>query len=376
VGVAIVIFLTLGPVLAAQVPTPPTEQQQRLAEMKRLEHELAQMPATRPARIDQIVKFDLEGNMLALAAPLSMPADEPVHVVAPELRGYLRLTLRGPQDDPDLRGRNFSFVQHDMTDPQALVITHISAVAGQIIVARDGERGDVAWSIQLIQDPPPPAGEMLDQEAIRFLVRRDESPGRKEMNLKLSAANFVELRAKHGAELDAYFRPILRDFKQEGALFGVPSAMAWQVLGTGAQTDPRLLERINKIIARLDADDFQDRQKAAHDLKQLGQSAALAVSTLDRGKLTLTQISAVDSFLAEFAPLPAEKLAGLADDKGFLLDVLFSDDQALRDLASQRLSKVTGKTIKLSAEDSIARNEQIIKLRTELLPTTQPIADN
>jgi hypothetical protein len=373
-GAVIAIFLTLGPSLAAQVDLPPTEEQERAAYIAQLEAELSQLPKITPTSVVQIVTFGLDHNMLSLRTQLVQPPDSPVHLVAPALRGYARLTLLGPQDDPALQGRNFSYQQHDLTRPDAMEITTISAIAGQLIVARDGERKDLHWSIQYVQDPAPAPGSLPETDPVRFLVHRtDESNEKNNLDLKLSAADFAQLRKRHAAELDAFLRPILRDFKQEGALFGVPSHVAWQVLGAEFSADPKLQERIRQIVARLDADNFREREKAAEDLKLLGQPAALALGKLDRSSLTLSQTSAIDAFLAEFAPLPSDQLSGLSRDKAFLLDVLFNDDAALRELAIKQLGKIAGRSIELKPDlDATARADEIARLRAELVPTTQP----
>jgi hypothetical protein len=370
-GALFTILLTLGPFIASQVTLPPTAEQERAAYIEQLETEVAQLPKIKPDSIEQVVKFSIEQNMLSPRTELLVKSEISSHVIESGLPGYVRVALLGPQDAPEVRGRNFTYIQHDLTDPHALVITTVSCIAGQIILARDGENERYHWSVQLVQDAPPAPGAIPDQDPIRFLVRRDATDTEKELDLKLSGANLAQLRSEHAAELDAYLRPILRDFKQEGAVFGVPPHVAWQVLGTDSTIDPAMLEKVQKTVSQLDADDFRDRQNAAEQLRQLGQPAALALAKLDRTKLSLQQIGAIDAFLAEFAPASADQVNGLANDKSFLLDVLFNDDSALRELALKRLHGVTGRKVLLEGDVS-ARAVEIAKLRAELVPSTQP----
>jgi hypothetical protein len=168
--------------------------------------------------------------------------------------------------------------------------------------------------------------------------------------------------------VDQYLRPILRDFKQEAALFGVKPQVAWQVLGSDSAPDAALAQRVNKIVKQLDADSFRDRQAALAELKQIGQPAATILSRMDRARLSPQQSSAIESFLVEFAPLASDEMRGLSDDKGFLLDVLYNDDPALRRLALEHLSRLAGRTIALDPKlDASARADAIAKLRQELL---------
>ncbi|HMB96746.1 MAG TPA: hypothetical protein VKK61_11955, partial [Tepidisphaeraceae bacterium] len=215
---------------------------------------------------------------------------------------------------------------------------------------------------QLVQDPPPLPGAASDEEPVRLFVHRNE-----QVNLKLSANDFWDLRMQHGREVDQYLRPIIRDFQQESAVFAIPPAMAWQALGTNYTPDEKMLKRVNDVVARLDADNFREREKAMQDLKALGQPAAIALWRIDRQKLSPQQSTAIDSFLADFSRLSQKQAQQMADDKSFLLDVLYSDDATLRQLALDRLSKIENRKIELVRDAN-----EIAKLRAQILPTTQP----
>jgi hypothetical protein len=369
-GALLTIFLNLAPYVAVNMDLTPTPEQERAEYRRQLENEVAQFTKVKPDSIQQVVKFSIEQDMLAPRTELQLAQDTTAHVIDCGLPGFVRVSVMGPQDAPEFRGRNFTFFQHDLTDPKSMTITSISCIAGQIVMARDGEDDRYHWSVQLIQDAPPVAGNLPDQDPVRFLVRRDATEQEKEIDVKVSAATFAQLRTQHAAELDAYLRPILRDFHQEGALFGVSSQIAWQVLGQGA-SDPALRDKLKQVLARLDADDFHARQDAVEQLRQMGQPAAQALAKLDRAALTPQQVSAVDAFLAEFAPVAADQAQGLANDKAFLLDVLLNDDPSVREMALKRLQAVTGKVIELNG-DPFERERQIAKLRSELVPTTQP----
>jgi hypothetical protein len=62
---------------------------------------------------------------------------------------------------------------------------------------------------------------------------------------------------------------------------------------------------------------------------------------------------------------------GLADDREFLMDCLYTDDTALRGVVMAKVSKVAGRTIQWKAVDTIGdRDLEIQTLRDELTGTS------
>ncbi|HEY1628247.1 MAG TPA: hypothetical protein VGF52_00215, partial [Tepidisphaeraceae bacterium] len=339
--------------------TQPSSQQ-------RIDQQAAELPQVKVDSIQQLVKFSVDENMLAARTPLISIGGQ-THVIVPDLPGVVRLTLlarRGAEPN----GRDF-MLQDDLSDPAGGdVSTMISAIAGRFILSRDSEQDDRISSVQLVQDPPLPPGVMLQQEPVRLLISRSDATGvRKSIKLTLNGQNFWDLRLRHSREVDQYLRPIIREFHQESAVFAIAPAVAWQVLGTGYTPDQKMIDRVNTLLAQLDVDDFRARESAMKQLKSLGEPAAIVLGKTDRQKLSPQQSSAIDSFLADFERLKPQEVSQLAEQKSFLLDVLFDDDANLRRLALGRLEKIAGRKIELGNDA-----QAIEKLRGELLPTTQP----
>ncbi|HWP39880.1 MAG TPA: hypothetical protein VNL70_03060, partial [Tepidisphaeraceae bacterium] len=93
----------------------------------------------------------------------------------------------------------------------------------------------------------------------------------------------------------------------------------------------------------------------------------------DRTSLSEQQASMVETFLAEYAPLPVDQVAKLRSDISFLLDVLFLEDESLRALALEQIRRVTGKPIALQAgQDPDSRAIAIARLRQQLIGSTTP----
>ena len=349
-----------------------TPQEQRLEELAKLQQQFAAMRTVKVDSVQQLLSFSVEQKFLAARTSLRPGEGEQVRVIAPNLRGFVRLALFGPDDARarDAAGRNFQLFVQDLSDPQAgIVYTSVSAVAGRLIVARDAESDSSMSSVQLIQDPPPSSGAAEQPLPVRLLVHNSNlASDQRDIDLKLEADNFLELRRHYPREVDAYLRPIIREFGQEAAVFAVDPKIAWQVLGQNFKPDDELRRRIDTLLAQLDADDFRQRQNALDQLNQIGTPAAMVLAGLDRTRLSEQQASMVETFLAEYAPVPAEQVARLRNDLSFLLDVLFVEDESLRALALEQIRRVTGKPISLQAkENPDLRAIAIARLREQLI---------
>jgi hypothetical protein len=365
----------------AQSTQPLTAEQERLQSIRQIEAEAANLPVVRVGS-SQIIQLGIQDNMLTAGTKLP-PNPREVRLIVPELSGVIRMKWFGPRL-PDsavaIRSgeQDFQFLQQDLSDPaQGQVNTMVSAVAGRVLISRDSEDDFSISSVQLVQDPPPAPGVIVDQDFVRFMVNKtglaDKST---DISIKVTAKTFMELRLEHRAELDQYLRPIVRALGQERPVFTVPANIAWQALGADYAGDERLKKKIDEILSLLGADDFRQRQAALNELKSLGQPAVLVLLKMDRSHLNLQQSAELDSFLATSAPLVAGSSKQLAQDPNFLLDVLYSDDANLRAAAIKQLRERTGKSIELDPSlTADARDQAIAKLRGEFVPTSQMAKD-
>jgi hypothetical protein len=159
--------------------------------------------------------------------------------------------------------------------------------------------------------------------------------------LKRTANTFDDLCIKYADDVNRYLRPVLRDFKQESSVFAPNTQLAWQALGADYIIEPAMLERVSKLVTKLDADSYEERQAAIEGLRQIGEPAALILMRADRSAMSPEKQSGVDEFLAPFVQLTSDEAEAMRDDPTFLLDVLASDDVELRKLAWERLKAVT-----------------------------------
>ncbi len=118
--------------------------------------------------------------------------------------------------------------------------------------------------------------------------------------------------------------------------------------------DPEVAAAVSRLLPALDADDFQERSRAARELAATGDAGVLAAMRCDRRGLSPTQRSALDGFVAartlDSARTPAAALA----DPEFLIQCAAHGDPAVRQAAAAVLSKLAGRDVKLEGEGGSA----------------------
>ncbi|MBC8109038.1 MAG: hypothetical protein H7Z14_20800 [Anaerolineae bacterium] len=262
-------------------------------------------------------------------------------------------------------------MQNDLTGPAPFQsITTVSLTAGKLAVARDKQEGDVTSSVQLLQDPPSLDPNPESPTIVLYITRHDESGKTQDVSIKHSATSFDDLCIKYADDVNQYLRPIVRDFKQEAAAFAPDPRVAWQVLAGDYTIEPATLEKVNRLVTKLDADSYEDRQTALAALREIGQPAAIILMRAERAAMSPEKQSGVDTFLAPFIQLTSDEVKSMQDSTTFLLDALTIDDVELRKLAWERLKSITGTNVEFDprGEDS-QRAAALNQLRASLKKT-------
>lgn len=188
----------------------------------------------------------------------------------------------------------------------------------------------------------------------------------------VDAANLAEFRRTRRAEMEQHVRPILRLLRAEHVMAPEPWE-AHQVL-TERGPDDKVRAAVMDLLARLDADSYQQRQDAAAQLEKMGGHAAAILSRLDRDSLSHEQRLTIDRILKSPRTLSSQIIQSLRNDVHFVLDCLYVDDRDVREAALARLRQLyRDVTFDIDA-DSDARTTAINVLRTRLAPSpaTQP----
>lgn len=366
---------TSQPAASQEAEVDPAKQ--REAEFQRSQDETRFYPTRQIAKISDVINFQLEKQNLVLRTTLE-PSQKEFRLL---LDGQPRsITTANAQGDgaPDAAYQpdSFAFKQFDYSDPTVLLTNReVLATPGQLNISRVSESDHRFENVQLIQSGRYLLDEDSDGDKVRLFIQvTSEPPQPTDLNVELSAKNFVALRQKYPKETSRYLEPLFRDLGQSAIFFHVDPRAAWQVLSTAYEIPAEIQQQVADLVKQLDADEPKQRAEASKALETLGQPAALALMHQDRSGLSEEQTSRIDTFLAAFKPLSAEEAEQLTTDPEFLAIALTADDPALRRAALEALKKATNRLIEfdLNAE-APARLEAALKLRAELAPAaTQP----
>ena len=357
-----------NPPATTQADEPVTLSELQAEAKAKAEADVKTLPVLQFNKIQDVIQLRVEQDQLAVDTPLS-PMEESL-VVIPGLPGISKMrianSLQAPQ--PTLILINFENLRFD--SPDALTTQNvISYVPGRLMLHRlEGLPDDQMRNIQLIQ-----SDQYLQDNGGRIMLYV-QITGANAVDLKLFADSFTDLRRKYPLETARYLDPMFRALRQESVFARVDPKLAWQVFADAYQPTPEHLDKTKALVAQLGAESFKDREAASDTLKQLGEPAAIVLMRSDRKGLNEEQIGRIDAFLTTFKPVSEAKAATLRKDSNFLLDCLYSEDGAIRQLALAELTKVTGKPIAFDSSAGLeARIEAVAKIRESLAPTTREI---
>ncbi len=360
---ALTLALVCVPLARAADDDAPFEQQK--AQLKQeAENEARQLKAIEAEKIEDVVRFMIDGNDLALRTSLA-PTDGYVRLKVDGLSGFAKVLVTTPN------GANaFNLIHQDFAPADSLIVfTTVFSVPHNLHVSRDEERADERRNIQLIQSDQYTAD---GEGKIKLYINvSKKTTGEVIADLKLSAANILELRRKHPAEVATYVEPIFRDLRQEAILGAVDPRLAWQVFGSQFNPTPELESQVKTLVKQLDAERFAQREAASASLGRLGAPAAMALAKLTRGGMSDEQQTRIDALIAPYKPLPDEEAAKLRGDKFFLMDSLYCDDVQVRQWAVKDLSTVLKTTVAFDVNAPLdQRQVAIARIRDSVLGVT------
>src|SRR5882724_642233 len=183
---------------------------------------------------------------------------------------------------------NFTFTNTNFSDPRAVqVATHLSFNYGNLIMGRYAQLLDGYNNVTLNQGNifEEDLGRAAPRSAVQFSVQIGDSQGTSQTNIQYIAPDFATLRRQHPREIDQYLRPLLRQLQMESVLAADPM-VAWQVFADDLKPDQATLKEVQSLLPALDSDSFQDRDRALQSLQNKGLPVAVAITHLDRSKLS------------------------------------------------------------------------------------------
>jgi hypothetical protein len=292
--------------------------------------------------------FDVHADKAFWVLTSGMPLGErnqPVRLKIEGLAGVNVLTMSasGKNKTPD----TFTFTNTNFSDPRAVQIaTHLTLNYGTLIMGRYAQLLDGYHNVTLNQGNifDDDFGRAAGRSAVQFSVQIGDSQGTSQTNIQFIAPDFATLRRQHPKEVNEYLRPLLRQLQMESVLAADP-LIAWQVFADDLKPDPAALKEVQVLLPSLDADSFQERDKALQYLQRKGLPVAIAISHLDRSKLSDQQNMLLDTAMSAYQPQRGAELGKWRTDSDFLLDCLYTDDLAIRTAALEALQKKLGKKI-------------------------------
>lgn len=365
----------LGQAPAAPATQPDSVEARKAQQRQFIEKQYANRPVIGPFESRQVVQIEIDDGHFAVDTALPAEGGEHRIEVKDDPGLWWGIVNHRPGGTP-----MYMVVQrYDFSNPDN-IFSHAMVTASTTQISLSGTFEDDAGMLQveLIDRSPmaTPEEGIVDPGGIRIFLNGYDSNGINTLSLRIEASDFHALRAAHPDIVNTHLRRVLEELGQ-GHVLAMDEKLAWQVLGGERPVDPKVVEQVQALLHRLDADAFAEREQAAAELLALGEEGAAAIAHLDRSTLTPEQNARIDEFLRNFNPVSEQKASVLANDPEFLLDVLLVEDAELRKLALERLRERIGKPIAFDLDASPSqRARQVALLRKTLHyneePTTRP----
>lgn len=363
----------LAPAALAVDPDDKPVDQQKAEMRQEAENEAQQLRSVKADNIRDVLNFSIQGSDLALKSTLPT-TDGFAHLKVPGLGGYCKVQINAGGVN------SFQLIDQNFPPDGVVVLTMVFSMPNHLQISRDEERLDERRNIQLIQsDQYVQDGE---GKVKLYINISKKMTGEVVQDLKLSAANILEMRRKHPVEMAKYIEPIFRDLHQEAVLGEVDPKLAWQVFAPLYTPDPKVEATVKTLAKQLDAEQFADREKASKELAKLGAPAAMILMRMDRPTLSEEQQTRIAALIAPYKPLPDDEAIKLRSDKFFLMDCLYCDDLQIRTWALAELHKVLNSPIafdvgapKEKRDEAVAALKQsVLAASTRPSATTAPVS--
>jgi len=350
--------------LAFALPSAHAQNQGLLQKRQREQRELSEQTTRAIREIPGAFRlrdvFEVRANdKNAWVLTTNMPPtrNQPVRLRIEGLEGsnVLSISGSGKSKTPD----SFTFTNTSFSDPRAVQIAtsltlHFGTLSmGRYTVLIDGYHNVTLNQGSIFEDDFRGSQEGRDRTGVQFSVQIGDSQGTSQTNIQYIAPDFATLRRQHPKEIDQYLRPLLRQLQMESVLAADPM-VAWQVFADDLKPDPATLTIVQALLPALDSDSFQDRDRALQSLQQKGLPIAVAITHLDRSKLSDQQNMLLDTAMAAFQPQRGADLSKWRNDHEFLLDCLYTEDLAIRTAALDALQKKLGRVVKFDVTADFA----------------------
>ena len=378
--------------LSAAVPGPPATRPALAALQAKERAEtiagLVDRPLLPPWPVADVARIGRDGDHLSVTSRLG-PTPGQCRIDVTDIGGVCdvnRTALRrpglppppaaGPADAtvPDA----FLFDWYQFDQPGCTVVgTTVAVLPANVQIARTTETPDGGGTqLQLTEQRFPPVDGGAPGISLKVTVTGPAADdATSQPAVEVTAASFADLARRYPAEVGRYLEPVLRGLHAE-AVLPPETTLAYQVFAADVTVDPAAADRVRGLVARLDADDFHDRDAAVEALRAMGPVAAVAVARLDPARLSPEQRARTAAVVRRFRPVSDADAGRLADDADFLVNCLDDPDPFVVRTAMARLGRLTGRPIPFDpALTGQARRDAVRQLRQAIdrgRPATPP----
>lgn len=156
--------------------------------------------------------------------------------------------------------------------------------------------------------------------------------------------------------------PLLETLRPHWRLREQAAGIQKELLGRAGEDVLAERAQWRKWVAKLDSDDFQERQDADQQLRSAGQSVVAWLRRLDRSKLSSEQAGRIQDICQGLADLstdsPPRVTAWLVDDRQAWLALLRNEDPLIRTAAATHLTVLFGQPLPFNPYGGVSEREQ------------------
>ena len=342
---------------------------------------LSDYPLLAAAPLADVVRLGRDGDRLQITSRLTSTAGQ-CRVPVNDLAGpcsILITPIRHDGDPPAAMPDALLFVWYQFDRPGTVEAgTTVQVLPFNLQLSRTIETPDGGGSqFQLtIQRPASPSSRANGGDTPEVSLKVTDGGGRPAAPpVDVTATSFADLCRTQPAVVARHLEPILRDLHADAAVLTPDPVLAYQVLAADLPVPVATADGVDKLVARLDADDPHDRDGAEADLVRLGPIAGVALTKVDPARLSPEQRSRTAGVVRRLHPVPDVVATSLRDDVDCLLNCLWVDDPAVVNAALPRLRKAAGHDVAFDTHlQGAARREAVWHLRQALTtsPATRP----
>jgi hypothetical protein len=304
-------------------------------------------PPPAPVPVEQIVRFALVENDLAISSSLKL-ADGRQQVQLEGIEGYTRAEIGRRMRRSGSLLPFFDMVHTGAgADGSGTTQTTIYAQGSVVRIERTVQLGDRQTTLRLRQDGPSRTARPAEPRGDRVTLQIRSTRGEAALeDLRVSAESFAELLRKFPGPAARHLLPMFHQFQQDAAVFRIEPEIAWQLFPDAIEADEASASKVLELVDRLDAPKFDDRELATIELEVMGGPAVAALAETERLSLSAEQNTRIDAILNRYRRLSEDQVRELLNEPEFLLRCFtYSDLQPIRAAAAATLIKRLGESV-------------------------------